>query len=57
MMLMRGWRRRVGRPGGKAARGGGGAPEAGEENADEEDGEEADARRSLRGRAKDLDVA
>jgi hypothetical protein len=44
-MLMRGWRRQcTGRSGGKA-RGDGGAPEAGEDGAEEEDGEEADARR------------
>jgi hypothetical protein len=43
-MLMSGRRRRhAGRPGGKA-RDGGGAPEAGVDSAEEEDGEEADSR-------------
>jgi hypothetical protein len=37
-------RRCSGQPGGKARDGGGGAPEAGEDGAEEEDGEEADER-------------
>jgi hypothetical protein len=51
-MLMRGRRRRrAGRSGGKVC-GGGGAPEAGEDGVEEEDGEDADVRRSPRGQGR-----
>jgi hypothetical protein len=48
MLMREGRQRRAGRPGGKA-RGGGGAPEVGVDGAEEEDGEEANARRSPEG--------